>query len=142
MEGYICSKTYIDGHLIADIDMLDDTTCYLAFEEEEVGDFILSYIVEYWLEDRTFHYVKRFFTKEGVLQNSENDCYLTEEGRAKCEAYMKEWVDSLDTDDEEKEEPNEYEKLYDQIQDVTNKVTMFCGIKKMEGIDKPRQTNY
>lgn len=38
MESYMTEKTTIDGHVIEGIEMLDDDTCCLYFEDETEND--------------------------------------------------------------------------------------------------------
>ena len=46
MVSYMTEKTIIDGHVIDGIEMLDNDTCCLYFEDETENDNIITTIVE------------------------------------------------------------------------------------------------
>ena len=48
MESYMTEKVTIGDYTVDGIEMLDDDTCCLFFEEVEEGNLLVSIVVEYW----------------------------------------------------------------------------------------------
>lgn len=96
MESYMTEKTIIDGHVIEGIEMLDDDTCCLYFEDETEGDNIITTIVEYWADEDSWHFLDNIFDLDGMFLDHCDTERLTENGKTKVMEYMKEWMEDLE----------------------------------------------
>lgn len=89
MENYTTEKTTIDGHVIEGIEMLDNDTCCLYFEDETEGDNIITTTVEYWADEDSWHFIDNIYDLDGTFLDHCDTERLTEEGKTKVMEYMK-----------------------------------------------------
>lgn len=96
MEGYMGDRIVIGGYVVDGIEMLDDDTCCLYFEDFTEGDVIVSPIVEKWIDMDKFIFMDNYFEAYGHFINSEETTHLTDEDKEKCKEFINSWLEDLD----------------------------------------------
>ena len=51
MESYMGDRIVIGGYVVDGIEMLDNNTCAMYFEDFTEGDVMYGIVVEYWLDE-------------------------------------------------------------------------------------------
>ena len=95
MENYMDDKIVIGGYIVSDIMMLDDDTCAMYFKDFAEGNVMYGIVVEYWLDEDSWHFVDNRFALNGYFINSEDSTHLLEEDRQKCKEIIKTWLKDL-----------------------------------------------
>ena len=90
-------KTFIDGHVVEGIFMLDDDTCVLDFVvEREMGENNSGVVteVQYWLDDDSWHFYDLWYDSEGdFIDSYETESErLSEDGKKKCMEMIKSFI--------------------------------------------------
>lgn len=93
MESYMDDKIWIGDYIVSDIMMLDDDTCTMYFKEFTEGNVMYGIVVEYWLDEDSWHFVDNRFAIDGSLINSEESTHLLEEDKQKCKEIIESWLD-------------------------------------------------
>lgn len=96
MEKYMGEKVTVGGHVIDGIEMLDDSTCCLYFEEFEEDGYLVCIVVEYWLDEDSWHFIDNFYDKDGYFIDHEETTYLSEKDKTFCMDFIKSWIEDLD----------------------------------------------
>lgn len=96
MESYMGDRIVIGDYVVDGIEMLDDNTCCLYFEDFTEGDVIVSPIVEKWLDMDKFIFMDNYFEAYGHFINSEETTHLTDEDKEKCKEFINSWLEDLD----------------------------------------------
>ena len=96
MESYMGDRIVIGDYVVDGIEMLDDNTCCLYFEDFTEGDVIVSPIVEKWIDMDKFIFMDNYFEKYGHFINSEETTHLTDEDKEKCKEFINSWLEDLD----------------------------------------------
>lgn len=96
MESYMGDRIVIGDYVVDGIEMLDDNTCCLYFEDFTEGDVIVSPIVEKWLDMDKFIFMDNYFEAYGHFINSEETTHLTDEDKEKCKEFINSWIEDLD----------------------------------------------
>lgn len=95
MESYMTEKVTIGDYTVDGIEMLDDDTCCLFFEEVEEGNVLVSVVVEYWLDDNTWHFMDNYYEDDGNFINAEETTHLSADDKEECMTFMKSWLEDL-----------------------------------------------
>ena len=94
-------KTFIDGHVVEDIFMLDDETCVLDFVVERDRGENNSGVVteaEYWLDEDSWHFYDLWYDSEGdFIDRSKRSERLSEDGKKKCMEMIKSFIAEKNT---------------------------------------------
>ena len=88
MESYMNDKIVIGGYIVSDIMMLDDDTCAMYFKDFTEGNVMYGIVVEYWLDEDSWHFFDDRFTLDGDFINSEESTRLLEEDKQKCKEII------------------------------------------------------
>ena len=96
MESYMTEKVTIGDYTVDGIEMLDDETCCLFFEEVEEGNFLVSVVVEYWLDDNTWHFMDNYYENDGHFISVEETTHLSADDKEECMTFMKSWLEDLE----------------------------------------------
>lgn len=96
MESYMGDRIVIGDYVVDGIEMLDDDTCCLYFEDFTEGDVIVSPIVEKWIDMDKFIFMDNYFEAYGHFINSEETTHLTDEDKEKCKEFINSWLEDLD----------------------------------------------
>ena len=96
MESYMGERIVIGGYVVDGIEMLDDTTCAMYFENFTEGDVMYGIVVEYWLDDDSWHFTDNRFALNGYFIDDEESTHLLEEDKQKCKEFMQSWIEDLD----------------------------------------------
>lgn len=96
MESYMGDRIVIGDYVVDGIEMLDDNTCCLYFEDFTEGDVIVSPIVEKWIDMDKFIFMDNYFEEYGHFINSEETTHLTDEDKEKCKEFINSWIEDLD----------------------------------------------
>lgn len=91
MEKYM-GGIIIGGYFVDNIEMYDDATCCLYFENFEEGDKLITIIVEKWLDDDSWHFVDNYYALNGYFIDSEDTTHLTEDDKEECKKFINEWL--------------------------------------------------
>lgn len=87
--------TEVGKYVVEDIFMLDNSTCNMTFFAEKVKDGLKQIEVEYWLDDKSWHFVMNYYDDyEGFVDHEEFKGF-TEEEKQKCKDIMAEYIDSV-----------------------------------------------
>ena len=95
MESYMNEKVVIGGYTIDGIEMLDNDTCCLYFEDFNEGDVTIAIVVEKWLDEDSWHFMDNYFESDGGFINAENSTHLSEEDKEKCKEFINSWLEDL-----------------------------------------------
>ena len=95
MENYMDDKIVIGGYIVSDIMMLDDDTCAMYFKDFAEGNVMYGIVVEYWLDDDSWHFLDNKFTIDGYFINSEESTHLLEDDKQKCKEIIENWLEDL-----------------------------------------------
>ena len=95
MESCMGDKIMISGYVVDGIEMLDDNTCCLYFEDFKEGDNIITIVVEKWLDDDSWHFMDNHFEENGYFIDSEDSTHLTDEDKEKCKEFINSWLEDL-----------------------------------------------
>ena len=96
MKDYMGDKIMIGGYFVDGIEMLDDNTCAMYFEDFTEGDVMYGIVVEYWLDEDSWHFSDNRFALNGYFIDSEDDStHLTDEDKEKCKEFIKSWLEDL-----------------------------------------------
>ena len=95
MESYMGDKIIIGGYCVSGIEMLDDSTCAMYFEDFTEGDVIYGIVVEYWLDEDSWHFMDNRFALNGYFIESEDSTHLLEEDKQKCKEFINSWLEDL-----------------------------------------------
>ena len=97
MQDYMGDRVMIGGYTIDGIEMLDDSTCAMYFEEFQEGDVRITIVVEKWIDDNTFHFMDSYCAENGYFIGSEDDTtHLSEDEKEECKRFINEWLESLE----------------------------------------------
>ena len=88
-------KVIIGGYTIDGIEMIDDDTCWLYFEDFNEGDVTIGIVVEKWLDEDSWHFVDNYFEPNGDFIDWENSTHLSEEDKEKCKEFINSWLEDL-----------------------------------------------
>jgi hypothetical protein len=92
MESYMNDKNIIGGYNVSGIEMLDDNTCAMYFENFAEGDKLIGIVVEYWLNDDSWHFSDNRFAINGYYIDSEDTTHLLDVDKQKCKEFIKGWL--------------------------------------------------
>ena len=95
MESYMGDRIVIGGYVVDGIEMLDNDTCCLYFEDFNEGDMLISIVVEKWLDEDRFVFMDNYFDNEGMFINAEETTHLTDEDKEKCKEFINSWIEDL-----------------------------------------------
>ena len=95
MENYMDDKIVIGDYIVSGIEMLDDYTCVMYFKEFTEGNVMYGIVVEYWLDDDSWHFLDNKFTIDGYFINSEESTHLLEDDKQKCKEIIENWLEDL-----------------------------------------------
>ena len=96
MEKYMGERIVIGGYAIDGIEMLDDDTCCLYFEEFKDDGLSVGIIVEKWLDEGSWHFMDNYFDENGDFLYSEKTTHLSENEKEECKKFIDEWLELLD----------------------------------------------
>ena len=96
MESYMGEKLIIGGYAVSGIEMLDDNTCAMYFEDFTEGDVMYGIVVEKWLDDNSWHFSDNRFALNGYFIDSDDSTHLTDEDKEKCKEFINSWIEDLD----------------------------------------------
>lgn len=88
-------KTFIDGHVVEDIFMLDNETCVLDFVvERDSGENNSGVVteVEYWLDEDSWHFRDMWYDSEGDFICDYDTERLSDDGKKKCVEMIKSFI--------------------------------------------------
>lgn len=86
-------EKFIGKHKIETIEMLDDSTCFLSFTAEPVEDSnFLTIVVEYWLDEDTWHFNGQYYEVDGSFIDYEDFNLLSDEEEKECKNLMLGWM--------------------------------------------------
>ena len=88
-------KIVIGGYVVDGIVMLDDNTCAMYFEDFTEGDVMYGIVVEYWLDEDSWHFLDNRFELNGNFIDSEDSTHLTDEDKQKCKEFIESWLEDL-----------------------------------------------
>ena len=89
-------KIVIGGYVVSGIEMLDNTTCVMYFEDFTEGDVMYGIVVEYWLDEDSWHFSDNRFALNGYFIDGEDSTHLTDEDKEKCKEFINSWIEDLD----------------------------------------------
>lgn len=87
MERYM-NEIVIGNYIVSSIEMLDEDTCTMYFKKFREGNVMHRLIVEYWLDEDSWHFFDDRFTLDGDFINSEESTRLLEEDKQKCKEII------------------------------------------------------
>ena len=96
MESYMGDRIVIGGYVVSGLEMLDDDTCAMYFEDFTEGDVMYGIVVEYWLDEDSWHFSDNIFALNGYFIESEDSTHLTDEDKEKCKEFINSWLEDLD----------------------------------------------
>ena len=90
-------RVLIGGYTIDGIEMYDDYTCCLYFENFEEGDKLITIIVEKWLDDDSWHFADNYYALNGYFIKSEDDTtHLSADEKEECKRFINGWLETLE----------------------------------------------
>ena len=89
MERDMNDKIVIGDYIVSSIEMLDEDTCTMYFKEFREGNVMYGMIVEYWIDEDSWHFFEDSFTLDGDFINGEESTHLLEEEKQKCKEIIK-----------------------------------------------------
>ena len=95
MESYMGDRIVIGGYVVSGLEMLDDDTCAMYFEGFTEGDVMYGIVVEYWLDEDSWHFSDNIFALNGYFIDSEDSTHLTDEDKEKCKEFINTWIEIL-----------------------------------------------
>lgn len=87
---------FIGGHKVESIEMLDTATCVLTFvaeEDKETGNLV-STQVEYWLDEKSWHFNDLWYEADGSYIDSEETKRLAPEHQEQCKEIISTWIEN------------------------------------------------
>ncbi len=87
MERYM-NEIVIGNYIVSSIEMLDEDTCTMYFKKFREGNVMHRLIVEYWLDEDSWHFFDDRFTLDGYFINGEESTHLLEEEKQKCKEII------------------------------------------------------
>lgn len=87
--------TEVGKFVIEYIEMLDDTTCNMGFFAVENEEGSSQIEVEYWLDEDSWHFVTKYYDKDGDYVDWTPCDIFTEEEKQKCKDIMTDYIDSV-----------------------------------------------
>ena len=81
-------KIVIGKYIVSSIEMLDEDTCTMYFKEFREGNVMYGMIVEYWIDEDSWHFFEDRFTLDGDFINGEESTHLLEEEKQKCKEII------------------------------------------------------
>lgn len=96
MESYMGDRNVIGGYVVDGIEMLDNTTCAMYFDNFTEGDVMYGIVVEYCLDEDSWHFSDNRFALNGYFIDSEDSTHLTDEDKEKCKEFINSWIEDLD----------------------------------------------
>lgn len=96
MESYMGEKVIIGGYVISGIEMLDDSTCIMYFEDFTEGEFMIGIVVEKWLDENSWHFMDNYFDMDGNFIDGEESTHLLDSDKEKCKEFINSWIEDLD----------------------------------------------
>ena len=88
MERYMNDKIVIGKYIVSSIEMLDEDTCTMYFKEFREGNVMYRMMVEYWIDEDSWHFFEDRFTLDGYFINSEESTHLLEDDKQKCKEII------------------------------------------------------
>ncbi len=88
-------KVIIGGYAVSGIEMLDDNTCAMYFEDFTEGLLMIGIVVEKWLDENSWHFMDNYFDKDGSFIDWEETTHLTDEDKEKCKEFINSWIEGL-----------------------------------------------
>ena len=85
-------KIVIGDYIVSSIEMLDKDTCAMFFKDFTEGNVMYGIVVEYWLDEDSWHFLDNRFTLGGDFINSEESTHLLEEEKQKCKEIIEKWI--------------------------------------------------
>ena len=92
MQNYMDDKIVICDYIVSCIEMLDEDTCTMYFKKFREGNVMYKMIVEYWLDEDSWHFVDNRFAIDGYFINSEESTHLLEDDKQKCKEIIENWL--------------------------------------------------
>lgn len=89
-------KIVIGGYFVSGIEMLDNDTCAMYFEDFTEGDVMYGMVVEYWLDEDSWHFSDSKFALNGYFIDAEETTHLTEDDKEECKKFINGWLKKLD----------------------------------------------
>ena len=89
-------KVIIGGYVVSGIEMVDDNTCAMYFEDFTEDVVTISIVVEKWLNDDSWHFNDSYFELNGDFIDSENSTHLLDADKEKCKEFINTWIEDLD----------------------------------------------
>lgn len=85
-------KIVIGNYIVSSIEMLDKDTCAMFFKDFTEGNVMYGIVVEYWLDEDSWHFLDNRFTLDGYFIDSEESTHLLEEEKQKCKEIIERWI--------------------------------------------------
>lgn len=85
-------EKFIGKHLIEDIEMLDNTTCLLTLLPDGKKHGCMLIEVEYWLDEKTWHFNESWFNSDGEFTYTRKCNILTDDEQKQCKELMCQWM--------------------------------------------------
>ena len=85
-------KIVIGNYIVSSIEMLDKDTCAMFFKDFTEGNVMYGIVVEYWLDEDSWHFLDNRFTLDGYFIDSEESTHLLEEEKQKCKEIIEKWI--------------------------------------------------
>ena len=95
MEKYMGDSFLIGGYCIDGIQMLDDSTCCLYFEEFNECGKVVQIVVEKWLDDDSWHFTDNYFAENGYSICSAETTHFSDKEKEQCRMFIDEWLELL-----------------------------------------------
>ena len=95
MESYMYEKVIIGGYVVSGIEMLDDNTCDMYFEDFTEGDVMIGIVVEKWLDDNSWHFTDNYFALNGYFIDGDESTHLLDADKEKCKEFINSWIEDL-----------------------------------------------
>ena len=88
-------RVIIGGYVIDGIEMLDNATCCLYFEDFNEGDELISIVVEKWLDEDSWHFMDNRFALNGYFIHSDETTHLSNSEKEQVKEFMNSWLEDL-----------------------------------------------
>ena len=85
-------KIVIGNYIVSSIEMLDKDTCAMFFKDFTEGNIMYGIVVEYWLDEDSWHFLDNRYTLDGYFIDSEESTHLLEEEKQKCKEIIERWI--------------------------------------------------
>lgn len=94
MESYMTEEIKFGGYVVDGIDWLDDDTACLYFEEFKEDDCSVMIVVEYWLDEDSWHFRDQFYDEEDNYIDSCDTTHLSDKEKDECMEFILDWIKS------------------------------------------------